>query len=80
MKSAMSHNIYHEYFDGEGEVWLKVVGTEDKFEIQREKIEDGSQAILRAAVTDEEKFIVPSDEKKAKVSTDKDKKRIEQKE
>ena len=56
LKSAMSHNIYHEYFDGEGEVWLKVVGTDDKFEIQREKIEDGSQPILRAAVVDEEKF------------------------
>ena len=56
LKSAMTHNIYHEYFDGEGEVWLKVVGTDDKFEIEREKIEDGSHAILRAAVTDEEKF------------------------
>ena len=56
LKSALSHNIYHEYFDGEGEVWLKVVGTEDKFEIQREKIDDGSQPILRAAVVDEEKF------------------------
>lgn len=56
LKSAMTHNIYHEYFDGEGEVCLKVVGTDDKFEVQREKIEDGREAILRAAVFDEEEF------------------------
>ena len=53
---GMTHNIYHEYFDGEGEVWLKVVGTEDKFEVHREKIEDGREAVLRAAVSDEEEF------------------------
>ena len=35
---------------------LKVVGTDDKFEVQREKIEDGSPAILRAAVFDQEEF------------------------
>ena len=56
LKSAMTHNIYHEYFDGEGEVCLKVVGTDDKFEVQREKIEDGSEAILRAAVFSEEEL------------------------
>ena len=56
MKSAMTHNIYHEYFDGEGEVCLKVVGTDDKFEVQREKIEDGREAILRAAVFEEEEL------------------------
>ena len=56
LKSAMTHNIYHEYFDGEGEVCLKVVGTDDKFEVRREKIEDGSEAILRAAVFEEEEL------------------------
>ena len=56
LKSAMTHNIYHEYCDGEGEVCLKVVGTDDKFEVQREKIEDGREAILRAAVFEEEEL------------------------
>ena len=56
LKSAMTHNIYHEYFDGEGEVSLKVLGTDEKFEVQREKIEEGREAILRAAVFNEEEL------------------------
>ena len=52
LKSGTTHNIYHDYFDGEGEVSLKLVGTDDKFELQTEKIEDGTEKVLRAAIAD----------------------------
>ena len=52
LKSGTTHNIYHDFFDGEGEVSLKLVGTDDKFELQTEKIEDGTEKVLRAAIAD----------------------------
>ena len=52
LKSGTTHNIYHDFFDGEGEVSLKLVGTDDRFELQTEKIEDGTEKVLRAAIAD----------------------------
>ena len=50
LESGGNHKIYHNYFDGEGTASLNIVGTEDKFELERKKIPEGEDRILTTQI------------------------------
>ena len=50
LESGENQKIYHNYFDGEGTALLNIVGTEEKFELERKKVFEGEDNILTTQI------------------------------